>query len=126
MIIQNAVKITCANPQTFLVSSYTHDYKSMELPNGNFVAVDGGNSYIRRSYGEYLKGYEEWNLDSKDDFQEIIDRILWGTLATEGTNSFNFVLLKSLSMEHLRAILRTQKQIKGTIRERVILHLLNQ
>ena len=49
MLIQNAVKITENHPdEFFLVSAHRHDYNKYTFKDGSFVAVDGGNFYVRR------------------------------------------------------------------------------
>jgi|GEM_PF-6122369 hypothetical protein len=125
MIIQNAVKVTCTKKPVYLVSTHSHDFQSMEMPNGKMVAVDGGRSYIRRCFTTHLDGYEEWNLDTmKSDFNECVAKLLWGTRGKNGDEPLTYVLLYDCNVAHLKAILDTQPQIKDTIYERVIQHLL--
>ena len=123
MIIQNAIKIL-GNPPVYLRSRNVHDYRALDLPNGNSVAVDGGNCYIRRGYKRCLDGYEEFNLLDTDPFEVICDRLLWGTCGPKRSEPLKDVRLTECSTDHLKAIKKDCPKIVGTIYEKVIDYIL--
>lgn len=125
-ILQNALKITIDNQEpVYLASLNTHDFRAFALPNGQFVAVDGGPSYIRRVGGNAPNAkIEEYSLDINDDFDKICDMLLWGTRGEDGKQPLKFVRLADCSVEHLKAILKYRGE--GGLYGRVIKSLLCQ
>jgi hypothetical protein len=123
MIIQNAVKITCLNPPEYLISTHVHDYKTTKLPNGNHVAVDGGNDYFRRGYKTKHDGYEEFNLDDESPFELVCERLLWGRRGKDGKQPLTYKPLAECSKAHLKAILKNVPNI-NPLHKKVIEFLL--
>lgn len=128
MILQNAVKIfEDRNNIKYLVSFHRHDYVSYTFKDGSNIFLDGGcknggGGYYYRSNGDLnRKGKcRNWFILSTSKFQTICNRLLWGTRGKNGDEELKCVLLKDCSKYHLKAILKTQPQIKGTIYEKVI------
>ena len=122
MIIQNAIKIIESKEPTYLVSAHRHDFVTYSFSDSCSISVDGGKDYLRRcgNFSDVGKLYIEWSLTNKNTFKTICNRLLWGTRGKDGDEEFKYVLLKDCSKTHLRAILKTQDQIKGTIYEKVI------
>ena len=107
-IIQNAVKINDEGKIVYLISLSTHDYRDYEFKNGESVAVDGGPSYIRRTYTTRHKNWEDWSLDDKTDFKTVCERLLWGHRGKKGDQPLTYVPLSTLTKVHLKAIVKTQ------------------
>lgn len=114
-----------------MVSAHRHDFVTYKFKDGTDIFLDGGcqsgdGGYYSRSNGPLnRKGKcQNWFVNNKTPFKTVCDRLLWGTKGKNGDKEFKYVLLKDCSKTHLRAILKTQDQIKGTIYEKVIKHLL--
>lgn len=107
-IIQNAVKITEDGVVTYLISANRHHYDRYTFKDGSFIAVDGGNDYIRRGFGGNLndKIIECFNLSEKSSKKELAQKLLWGTLGVERKGPLHYVPIHTLTQEHLKNILR--------------------
>ena len=92
---------------TRLYSRHRHDYQSHTDKNGRYYAVDGGIAYLRRSYDEL--DYTEASLFYGDPHREIRQHFTWGS--ADG----KVRLLKDLTEDHIRAIIRTQNHIPAYI-----------
>jgi hypothetical protein len=104
---------------TILRSRYRHDYVEHTDANGKTYFVDGGTEYIRTSGHCDIK----WcGLHENDDFETIRKVWDWGSFGVNGDQPKCFILLKDMTEEHIRAILRTQTQIKGSSTERLLEH----
>lgn len=64
-------------------------------------------------------------VKSKKESDILDSDLLWGTFGKSGTEPLKFVQLRDCTSEHLKAILRTQKQIYGTRYEVAIKAILN-
>jgi len=102
---------------TELISYHRHDYKTYKDKNGKFYSVDGGTSYLRRSFDE--QDYEELSIvdDGSLDHETIRNNLYWGTFGIEGDQPLKFVLLKDLDTDHIEAIIdegykRVEKYMK--------------
>lgn len=130
-IIQNAIKITENKNITYLVSSHVHDFNTYTFKDGKEISIDGGRNYIKRAgdilninHNQFLETpeskYVEWSLDDSQDFDLIKERLLWGSRGKTGREKLKYLPIKELELGHLKDIIHTQKQIKGTIHEKVI------
>jgi hypothetical protein len=107
---------------TILRSRYRHDYVEHTDANGKTYFVDGGTEYIRTSGHGDMKWCGFHEFDSFESIREVWD---WGSYGPNGDQRKHFILLKDMTEEHIRAILRTQTQIKGSSTERLLEHELN-
>lgn len=123
-IIQNAVQIVENWPDVFyLVSTHVHDFRTYVFRDKTEISVDGGtglDGYIRRvgdvlgenGSGGYATKWVDWSLDSAEPFDTIKERLLWGTYGKSSIQkTLTFKLIKDLELDHLKAIVKTQKNI---------------
>lgn len=97
---------------TILHSRHRHDYVTHIDSNGELYTVDGGNSYIRHS------GNMEPLLVYTNDPHELIrDNFEWTSYGINGDEPAKRQLLKELTVDHMNAILRTQKHLPEHIKE---------
>lgn len=61
-IIKNAIR--CKNCGDVIVSEHRHDFKYCSC---KMVAVDGGNSYLRRCFTNSQDDYEELSIIESDE-----------------------------------------------------------
>ncbi len=128
MIIQNAIKIWDGNKIIYLLSKHRHDFQPYTFDNGKSLFVDGGNEYLRRGGSavnfdatqEVECPTQDWSLDDSQTIYEIAEKLLWGCRGKNGNESLHFLPLCVLETAHLKAILKTQPQIKGKLHEKVI------
>lgn len=70
--------------------------------------VDGGCDYLRRSNnGDEV----DTSVYIDDKFELVRETLTWGTYGKNGDEQFKRVKLKDMSVEHINAIIETQKQI---------------
>lgn len=100
---------------TVLISEYSHDFVSHQDANGNFYAVDGGKSYLKRVFD--VKDYIEKSITSKSKIEDIRLVFTWGTFGKNGDQPRKNILLKDMSNEHIKAIIRTQLQISENLKK---------
>jgi len=117
-IIQNAAYCKICNE--IVVSKERHDF---ETCNCTSISVDGGTYYVRRSVKD-VNLYEELVLTVNSTFDEIINKLVWGTRGKEGNVKLHYFLIKSLDINHLQAILDNVKNIES-LHEHVIKYWLN-
>jgi hypothetical protein len=110
-IYQNAVYVP--SQDKFYVSSHRHDYVEFEV-DGKSYAIDGGCDYLKRSGILNPLEIEDWSLNEENTFEEIKDRMLWGTRGKSGDEPFRWVPLSKCTTMHLKAILRTQPLSEDT------------
>ena len=65
-ITKNSIK--CNLCQDIIVSKYPHDFVSCKC---GCCSVDGGNSYLKRSYTHYIDDFTE--LSEYEDIEEIVE-----------------------------------------------------
>jgi hypothetical protein len=102
---------------TVLESRHRHDFKMHSecvAENSRVYFVDGGLDYIRCSAGMLFVG-----CYSDDPHEVIRDTFSWGSYGKDGQQEKHYILLKFMTDDHIRAILDTQKHIKGTVVEKV-------
>lgn len=113
MIIQNA--LYCKKCKTMIVSKSRHDYTKCKCGN---VSVDGGADYFKISCLDSSL-IEDYSITS-DNFLSLTkenpprtnleSKLLWGVF-NEVSKTIEYKRLSSLSKDHLKAILNTQKNI---------------
>ena len=89
---------------TVLQSNHVHDYVEHIDANGRLYMVDGGVSYIRRTWYEEGNG-EDLSVYTDDDHAKIRDWFRWGTYGKEGKGPLVWSKLKHLSTNHIEKIL---------------------
>ena len=92
---------------TELISEDRHDYNHHKDANGNYYAVDGGLSYLKRNFD--VKDYEETSVYYEDPISITRGIFKWGTYGKDGKQPFTKVLLEDLTTEHIYAIIETQR-----------------
>lgn len=126
LLLQQAVFIP--DQDIYLKSCHQHDFVSHKWLSKNgierFYALDGGTSYCRRVGDLDLKDTEviDWCVYDTDTFETAAAKLLWGTRGVKGDQPLRYRPISSLTLTHLKAILKTQPQIKGTVVEKVIKH----
>ena len=92
---------------TILQSMHRHDYVTYVDKNGKEYMVDGGLDYLRRNVHDDAPA-EELSVYSDAPHAEIREVFCWGTRGKDGKQPLKFVPLKSLTTDHIDAILKTQ------------------
>jgi hypothetical protein len=108
---------------TVLVSKYTHDYVSYTDKNGHTYVVDGGRSYLKRSMTPGAPSYKDLTVYDDGEFETRRKYIYWGTRYDKDSNLLQQVIWKpimDLTIEHIEAIIDTQKQIGGIVKDTFI------
>lgn len=82
-----------------LLSLYRHDYRSHTDEEGNFYAVDGGSDYSRL-LGDLGK-YENLVLYSDSPFEEVRNKLLWGSYGKSGKEKLHYIRLKDMEENHI-------------------------
>lgn len=112
VIIRNAIMTPDG---TYLRSYHRHDYKEhKDALTGETYIVDGGYDYLRRS----INTIPPISLDVylSDPFEMIREAFVWKSYGKnyEHLPDGIYIKLCDMTTEHIRAILETQTQIKGT------------
>lgn len=112
VIIRNAIMTPDG---TYLRSYHRHDYKEhKDALTGEIYIVDGGYDYLRRS----INTTPAVSLDVylSDPFEMIREAFVWKSYGKnyEHLPDGIYIKLCDMTTEHIRAILETQTQIKGT------------
>ena len=106
-ILQNALYFP--EHSLWLPSTHVHDYREFEYLPGHVACVDGGKEYIRRSITpiEHAHLVIDWDLDSNSSFDEVREKLLWGSLPLDKTKPqvHTYRPLRILTKDHLKAIL---------------------
>jgi len=101
---------------TILRSMNRHDYRTYIDKNGKEYMVDGGTDYLRRNIHDDAP-YEELSIYSDDSFDVIRRSLHWGTYGPKGDQAKRYVPMADMSDDHIRAILDTQPQVQGALRQ---------
>ena len=97
---------------TVLTSRFTHDYVTYVDANGKKYMVDGGLSYLRRSYnGDEI----DLSIHMTDNHEFNRRHFHWGTYGKKGKGPFKYKKLLDMDADHIEAILETQTHISGWI-----------
>jgi hypothetical protein len=108
-IVQNAVQTPDG---TILISTHRHDYQSYTDGNGHTYMVDGGYDYIRRAVPIDENGKpmcESLTLHSDSPFEEVREKLLWGTYGRNGEQPLSYVRLKDMEENHIVNVLQMIK-----------------
>lgn len=94
---------------------------AIKTPDGHILNETNGknNEVYRDSNGESYHVFKKNNIikatslfiDKNESFNEIREKLLWGTYGKSGKDKFSWIILKNMTKEHLRNIIDTQKQI---------------
>jgi hypothetical protein len=101
---------------TILRSLNRHHYQTYRDANGKEYMVDGGTDYLRRNVHDDAP-YEELSIYSDDSFDVIRRSLHWGTYGPKGDQAKRYVPMADMSDDHIRAILDTQPQVQGALRQ---------
>ncbi len=90
---------------TLLESHHVHDYKAHKDKNGEIYMIDGGLEYIRGSLHKenppiYLQVYND------DPFSLVRESIRWGSFGVKGDEELRITLLKDMSDDHIKNIIK--------------------
>jgi hypothetical protein len=100
---------------TYLRSYNRHDYKEhLDKVSGEVYIVDGGNDYLRRSVNTTPATAMDVYLS--DPFETIRRNFVWKSYGKNGEHIPHgvYIYLCEMAIDHIRAILETQTQIRGT------------
>ncbi len=106
-IIQNMIRTPDG---TVLVSGSIHDFKVHKDDNGKEYMVDCVRSYLKRAFVKD-DPYDELSLFEGDPHDKIRSNFTWGTRGINGDEPLDFILLKDLDYDHIKAIIETQKHL---------------
>jgi hypothetical protein len=125
-IIQNALYFPAHD--YYMPSTHVHDYREFEYLPGHTAVVDGGREYVRRSVTPPKHSYLviPWDLDSDSLREEVLNKLLWGSLPLDKTLPQVHVYrpIAKLTKDHLDAILANVPRINPLHKE-VIEYWLN-
>lgn len=99
---------------TLLESVHRHDCRTYVDANGKTYMLDGGRDYVRSSANgdeEYITVYME------DGHEKVRQYMKWGTYGKKGDQPLKWVKLAEMETDHIKACLRTQKQMPASYRE---------
>lgn len=100
---------------TIIQSKYTHDYVSYrDTSNGLLYAVDGGLSYLKRTYDG---PYEELSLFENSPHTELRENVKWGTRGKSGKEPTRFISIAEMDTDHIEACLNDQPYMNLVIRK---------
>lgn len=99
-VTQNAI---CCPDGKYLVSSYGWDYQA-HMVDGVLYSVDGGCNEFTTRNGD---GKEE-NLVilSDDPFEEVRNKLLWGSYGKTGKEPLHWIRLKDMEENHIDNVLK--------------------
>lgn len=98
---------------TYLRCMHNHDYQAhIDSKTGETYMIDGLGYCMRTSVNKVpMTRY----VVTADDKHEVIRRVFtWKTYGKDGMQEPEYVVLRGMTDDHIRAILRTQRQILGT------------
>lgn len=116
-IIYNAIE--CPDG-TILESHGRHDYNMhLDTKTGEVYMVDGGKDYLRRSVNKVQA--KELSVYTVHKFELQREVFSWGSYGKDGKQEKHWIKLKDMELQHIMAILETQKHIYGTYVEDLFL-----
>ena len=110
-IIRNIIKTPDG---TILESKDRHNYVSHTDKNGEVYVNDGGKMYLRRSVNK--EPYEDLTIYSDDSIEKIREYFQWGTYGKNGKDGLKIKKLSELSNDHIKAIIKTQIQLREIVK----------
>lgn len=114
VIIRNAI---ITPDGTYLRSYHRHDYvEHLDKFTGEIYIVDGGNEYLRRSIN--TSPAEDLTVYLSDPFDVVREAFVWKSYGKNYEHPHGiYIKLCDITTDHIRAILLTQRQIKGSFVE---------
>jgi hypothetical protein len=85
---------------TRLISHGVHDFVGYTDKNGQYYAVDGGNSYTRRVFDKY--DFTDKTVYSDDPFEVIRQHLYRGTVGINGDQPLTWIKLCDMDTEHIK------------------------
>lgn len=102
---------------TVLISHYGHDYVTYTDKNGEWYMIDGGPSEYGTRMSLNVEKAKVLKIYSNSKHSLIREYLEWGTYGKSGKEPHKYVALKDLELDHIKAILETQKHISETFRK---------
>lgn len=100
---------------TIIQSMHRHDYVShKDATNGCVYAVDGGLSYLKRTFDG---PYEELSLYEDASHTQLREAVKWGTRGKNNDQPTRFVSIAEMETDHIEACLETQPHMSPVIRK---------
>lgn len=100
---------------TRLESTYRHDYQEhLDTKTGEVYFTDGGIDYIRRSLN--VIPAIDVSVNTDDSHETVRKAFKWGTYGKDGNQQLVRIPVAELEVDHIKAILTTQTQLKCEIR----------
>lgn len=102
-LLYNAIKTPDG---TILESKYTHDYVSYKDKNGQYYCVDGGLSYLKRSYDKH--DFEELSEYDNGDHEKRRRLLRWGSNYDKNMNRLPETIYRNIidmDNDHIKSIL---------------------
>lgn len=97
-----------------------HDFKLYkDTVSGEEYMNDGMGYGIRRSIN--IVEFEDLSVWSYDPFEKIRTAKFWGSYGKDGKGEKKIMALQEMEDSHIRAILETQKQLKGSFLEEIFM-----
>ena len=106
-------RIQCLKCNDIIISYHVHDFVQCSC---KAIANDGGTEYFRRIGLEGID-YKDLSLYDDSPFEEIRDNIKWGTFGKNEDKPLRYLILKEISDNHIKNILRDSKQGSNTMRK---------
>lgn len=96
---------------TELVSRHRHDFVAhTDSLTKQSYSVDGGLAYCRvGGPPDYSTNY----TTSDQHHSHIRDNFEWGTRGVDGKDKLQYIVLKAMSTQHIKAIVKTQTQLSA-------------
>lgn len=100
----NIIKNSIRTPDgTILISKHRHDYVGYTDKNGQYYAVDGGLSYLKRNFDK--SDYEELSLYDDEPFEVIRENLERINRGVDGTEKPKWVKLCDMDDEWLNNVI---------------------
>lgn len=109
LLIYNAIQTPDG---TILESRHRHDYKTHKDKNGHEYMVDGGLSYVRRSYPESHPAKEISLYIPDTPYEEAVKFAAWGSYGKNGDEDLHYIPICEMETDHIKAVLETQEPIE--------------
>jgi hypothetical protein len=105
---------------TVLWCQHRHDYQThQDAVSGEQYMNDGLQDTIRRSVN--IVPYEDLAIFTSSPFEKVRTVKFWASYGKDGNSPKHYMSLEEMEKTHIEAILRGQKQIKGTEIEKIFL-----